>query len=101
MKTISSRPPVNQYKGHLNLQSHSLQSSTHEIMNTAFAYNPPQMITHSKSQHDLSEVLVSYNSLLNSFDWISGPGEKIKTKFAADDQFVCLSIFIFERENKQ
>lgn len=31
--------------------------------------------THSKSQHNLSEVLVSYDSLLECFDWISGSGE--------------------------
>lgn len=29
--------------------------------------------THSKGQHDLSEVLVSYDSLLDSFDCIFGP----------------------------
>lgn len=37
-------------------------------MKTTFTYNHPLMITHSESQHDLSEVLVSYDSLLNSFD---------------------------------
>lgn len=37
------------------------------------AHNAAQTITHSQSQHDLPEVLISHNSLLQSFDRISGP----------------------------
>lgn len=37
------------------------------------AHKTAQTITHSQSQHDLPEVLISHNSLLQSFDRISGP----------------------------
>lgn len=50
--------------------------------------------THSKSQHNLSEVLVSYDSLPNCFDWIFGSGKKgitsvllFTTKWSIDKRF--------------
>lgn len=42
-------------------------------------YSDLQIITYSKGQHDLFEVLVSYNPLLNSFDRISGTARKKTT----------------------